>query len=226
MALLNSGDPKDEPHPRQSAEIHRRPAGDRHDQARDSTAASATARPAPARSASTPISTTRSSRSKRCAPSPKRAPPPNSPEQGSQLEGRDRLHQPHAKSHRHEQDPSGPATMPTNKGGFIYYPGFSNAGEVELPDGKKALRSYGTMTYARPAQLHLRRLEEGRSPRRRRARVAGEKLHARRKPRHGPRRVSITTTTSPRRASPPPAIDELTTADGKKVDWPATSRSS
>ena len=34
-----------------------------------------------------------------------------------------------------------------NKGGFIYYPGFSNAGEQDLPDGKKALRSYGSMTY-------------------------------------------------------------------------------
>ncbi len=37
---------------------------------------------------------------------------------------------------------------PANKGGFIYYPGFSNAGEQELPGGKTALRSYGTMTYA------------------------------------------------------------------------------
>jgi squalene-hopene/tetraprenyl-beta-curcumene cyclase len=36
---------------------------------------------------------------------------------------------------------------PANKGGFVYYPGFSNAGEVELPGGKKALRSYGSMTY-------------------------------------------------------------------------------
>lgn len=35
-----------------------------------------------------------------------------------------------------------------NLGGFIYYPGFSNAGEQELGDGKKAWRSYGTMTYA------------------------------------------------------------------------------
>lgn len=34
-----------------------------------------------------------------------------------------------------------------NKGGFVYYPGFSNAGDVELPNGKKALRSYGSMTY-------------------------------------------------------------------------------
>ncbi len=35
-----------------------------------------------------------------------------------------------------------------NKGGFVYYPGFSNAGEVTLEGGKKALRSYGSMTYA------------------------------------------------------------------------------
>jgi len=34
-----------------------------------------------------------------------------------------------------------------NKGGFVYYPGFSNAGEQELEGGKKALRSYGSMTY-------------------------------------------------------------------------------
>jgi squalene-hopene/tetraprenyl-beta-curcumene cyclase len=37
---------------------------------------------------------------------------------------------------------------PANKGGFIYFPGASNAGEQDLPDGKKAWRSYGTMTYA------------------------------------------------------------------------------
>jgi squalene-hopene/tetraprenyl-beta-curcumene cyclase len=36
---------------------------------------------------------------------------------------------------------------PANKGGFVYYPGSSNAGEQELPGGKKALRSYGTMSY-------------------------------------------------------------------------------
>jgi squalene-hopene/tetraprenyl-beta-curcumene cyclase len=35
-----------------------------------------------------------------------------------------------------------------NIGGFIYYPGFSNAGEQDFGDGKKAWRSYGTMTYA------------------------------------------------------------------------------
>ncbi len=37
---------------------------------------------------------------------------------------------------------------PDNKGGFIYYPGYSNAGEVTLEGGGKALRSYGSMSYA------------------------------------------------------------------------------
>ena len=35
-----------------------------------------------------------------------------------------------------------------NKGGFIYFPGSSNAGEVTLAGGGKALRSYGSMSYA------------------------------------------------------------------------------
>jgi squalene-hopene/tetraprenyl-beta-curcumene cyclase len=37
---------------------------------------------------------------------------------------------------------------PANKGGFIYYPGYSNAGEVPTEGGGKALRSYGSMSYA------------------------------------------------------------------------------
>ncbi|MDB6171565.1 MAG: Cycloartenol synthase-like protein [Chthoniobacteraceae bacterium] len=41
-------------------------------------------------------------------------------------------------------NPKGSAD-PADKGGFIYYPGFSNADPAE---GPKALRSYGTMTYA------------------------------------------------------------------------------
>lgn len=35
-----------------------------------------------------------------------------------------------------------------NKGGFVYFPGDSKAGEVELADGTIALRSYGSMSYA------------------------------------------------------------------------------
>lgn len=37
---------------------------------------------------------------------------------------------------------------PNNKGGFIYAPGESKAGEEKLPNGRIALRSYGSMTYA------------------------------------------------------------------------------
>jgi squalene-hopene/tetraprenyl-beta-curcumene cyclase len=37
---------------------------------------------------------------------------------------------------------------PENKGGFIYAPGQSMAGQTNLPSGKVALRSYGSMSYA------------------------------------------------------------------------------
>jgi squalene-hopene/tetraprenyl-beta-curcumene cyclase len=37
---------------------------------------------------------------------------------------------------------------PNNKGGFVYAPGQSKAGEEKLPNGRTALRSYGSMTYA------------------------------------------------------------------------------
>jgi squalene-hopene/tetraprenyl-beta-curcumene cyclase len=37
---------------------------------------------------------------------------------------------------------------PQNKGGFIYAPGVSKAGETNLPSGRIALRSYGSMSYA------------------------------------------------------------------------------
>ncbi|MDQ8191113.1 prenyltransferase/squalene oxidase repeat-containing protein [Roseibacillus persicicus] len=37
---------------------------------------------------------------------------------------------------------------PDNKGGFVYFPTDSKAGEQELPDGTVALRSYGSMSYA------------------------------------------------------------------------------
>ncbi len=37
---------------------------------------------------------------------------------------------------------------PANRGGFVYFPGNSKAGEMKLPNGKTALRSYGSMSYA------------------------------------------------------------------------------
>ena len=45
------------------------------------------------------------------------------------------------------QAPSSPAEA-DNNGGFVYAPGASKAGEIALPNGKKALRSYGSISYA------------------------------------------------------------------------------
>jgi len=47
-----------------------------------------------------------------------------------------------------ETNPKG-SSDPKERGGFIYYPGFSNADPTDLPaDAKRPLRSYGTMSYA------------------------------------------------------------------------------
>ncbi len=37
---------------------------------------------------------------------------------------------------------------PQNRGGFVYFPGHSMAGETNLPSGRVALRSYGSISYA------------------------------------------------------------------------------
>ncbi|MCI0537249.1 MAG: terpene cyclase/mutase family protein [Verrucomicrobiales bacterium] len=37
---------------------------------------------------------------------------------------------------------------PQNAGGFVYFPGESKAGDVTLPNGRTALRSYGSISYA------------------------------------------------------------------------------
>lgn len=45
-------------------------------------------------------------------------------------------------------DQSWASDDPANRGGFVYFPGNSKAGEVTLPSGKIALRSYGSISYA------------------------------------------------------------------------------
>ncbi|SPD75380.1 Cycloartenol synthase-like protein [uncultured Desulfobacterium sp.] len=45
-------------------------------------------------------------------------------------------------------DQSWASKDPQNKGGFVYFPGESKAGEMDLPSGGKALRSYGSISYA------------------------------------------------------------------------------
>ena len=50
---------------------------------------------------------------------------------------------------------------PKNKGGFVYFPGNSKAGEETLTDGSTALRSYGSMTYAGLLSLIYADLKKG-----------------------------------------------------------------
>ena len=45
-------------------------------------------------------------------------------------------------------DQSWASDDPQNKGGFVYFPGSSKAGEMKLPSGRTALRSYGSISYA------------------------------------------------------------------------------
>lgn len=48
-----------------------------------------------------------------------------------------------------------------NKGGFVYFPGDSKAGEQKLADGTIALRSYGSMSYAGLLSLIYADLDKG-----------------------------------------------------------------
>ena len=47
-----------------------------------------------------------------------------------------------------------------DKGGFIYFPGDTKSEEIELPDGRTALRSYGSMSYAGLLSLIYAELSE------------------------------------------------------------------
>jgi squalene-hopene/tetraprenyl-beta-curcumene cyclase len=49
---------------------------------------------------------------------------------------------------------------PDNQGGFVYFPGNSKAGEVQLSEGKTALRSYGSISYAGLLSYIYARLEK------------------------------------------------------------------
>lgn len=49
---------------------------------------------------------------------------------------------------------------PDNKGGFVYFPGNTKAGEQDLGDGKVALRSYGSISYAGLLSLVYADLDE------------------------------------------------------------------
>jgi len=50
---------------------------------------------------------------------------------------------------------------PANKGGFVYFPGDSKAGEQKLANDKTALRSYGSMSYAGLLSFIYAQLDKG-----------------------------------------------------------------
>jgi squalene-hopene/tetraprenyl-beta-curcumene cyclase len=56
----------------------------------------------------------------------------------------------HSESHSGEYKDvkTGEVFVPGNDGGATYMPGYSFAGAITLPDGRKVARSYGSMTYA------------------------------------------------------------------------------
>ncbi|HYR59025.1 MAG TPA: prenyltransferase/squalene oxidase repeat-containing protein, partial [Chthoniobacteraceae bacterium] len=108
---------------------------------------------------------------------------------------------------------------PQNRGGFVYYPGFSNAEPVDLGNGKTALRSYGTMTYAGLLSFIYADVKKD-DPR---VQAALEWLQ---------KNYTLDENPGMGRAGlfyfyhltakglANAGVRELTTADGKKVDWP------
>ena len=68
-------------------------------------------------------------------------------------------------------------------GGSAYYPGNSPAGYIDLPDGRRVPRSYGSMTYALLKTYTPRRDRQGRRPGRGRRALDRSQLDPRRESR-------------------------------------------
>lgn len=107
-----------------------------------------------------------------------------------------------------------------NKGGFIYTPGDSAAGEVTTPEGKKALRSYGSMTYA--GVLSLLYADVKKDDERVKAALDWAKRHfsLAENPGQGAQGLYYYYYIMAKSLHAS-GIDELETADGKKVNWRA-----
>ncbi len=107
-----------------------------------------------------------------------------------------------------------------NKGGFIYSPGDSPAGEVTTADGKKALRSYGSMTYA--GVLSLIYADAKKDDPRIAAAIGWIQRHwsLDENPGQGAQGLFYYYHTMAKALSAG-GSDELTTADGKRIHWRA-----
>jgi len=105
-----------------------------------------------------------------------------------------------------------------NKGGFVYFPGDSKAGEMKLPGGRTALRSYGSISYAGMLSYIYADMD----PNDQRIMAVKEWLGTNytldENPGMGPQGIYYYFYTMSKALSLA-GIQELTTDDGKKVDW-------
>jgi squalene-hopene/tetraprenyl-beta-curcumene cyclase len=107
-----------------------------------------------------------------------------------------------------------------NKGGFVYHPAESKAGEQELADGTVALRSYGSMTYAGLLSFIYADLDKDDQ------RVAaaldwlGKNYNMTENPGMGLQGLYYYYQTIAKALSAA-GVDKLTLADGSKADWRA-----
>ncbi len=107
---------------------------------------------------------------------------------------------------------------PKNRGGFIYEPGSSKAGEDKLPDGRVAMRSYGSISYAGMLSF----IYAGLTPDDPRVQAAltwlGENYTLDENPGMGPEGQYYYYHTMAKALSAA-GLDELKTKDGKTVNW-------
>jgi len=105
-----------------------------------------------------------------------------------------------------------------NKGGFVYFPGHSMAGETNLPSGRVALRSYGSISYAGLLSYIYAEMKQE-DPR---VRAVMEWLRnnftLEENPGMGPQGLFYYYHTMTK-ALTVAGVDELMTSDGRKIDW-------
>jgi squalene-hopene/tetraprenyl-beta-curcumene cyclase len=107
---------------------------------------------------------------------------------------------------------------PKNKGGFIYGPGETKAGEETLPDGRVALRSYGSISYAGLLSLIYAKLGPD-DPRVKTVKEwLGKNYTLEENPGMGAEGLYYYYQTMSKALSAA-GIDKLQLADGKEADW-------
>ncbi len=107
---------------------------------------------------------------------------------------------------------------PKNKGGFIYGPGETKAGEETLPDGRVALRSYGSISYAGLLSLIYAKLGPD-DPRVKTVKEwLGKNYTLEENPGMGAEGLYYYYQTMSKALSAA-GIDKLELADGKQADW-------